>query len=290
VAIADPDLKLGQALATETGAKAVADYREFLGDVDAVVISSPNFLHREQAIACAQAGKHVFCEKPMGLSAADAKAIADAVAKAGVKSMVGFSPRLDPMSRTVLRYQKEGKFGDLISVFTRRLMFMKAPTGGWRADQNKSGGLLFEINIHELDWIMMLGGEVKSIYAQIRPQKAGAPRHNDHIWFLINFASGAVGAHEGSWATSMPQFFRGLYGTRGGATTDEWSTKLMYAETGQNRQDVTLDKGFDLRANFLDSIEHNTPAECDCQWGLKVMTVAEGLLESAAKNTVVKIG
>jgi predicted dehydrogenase len=64
-AIADVALDRAQALAGEVQAKAVSDYTQFLNDVDAVVVSSPNFLHREQAIACAQAGKHVYCEKPI---------------------------------------------------------------------------------------------------------------------------------------------------------------------------------------------------------------------------------
>ena len=71
-AVADTDFPRAEALATQCGdAQPVRDYREFLDRVDAVVISWPNFLHCEQAVACAAAGKHLYCEKPMGLNFLD---------------------------------------------------------------------------------------------------------------------------------------------------------------------------------------------------------------------------
>ncbi|MCW8129034.1 MAG: Gfo/Idh/MocA family oxidoreductase [Planctomycetota bacterium] len=290
VAVADPNQEAGGKLAQDCGAKAVPDYREFLGDVDAVVVSSPNFLHKEHAIACAKAGKHVYCEKPMGLSATEAQEIAAAVNAAGVKSAVGFSVRSSPSIQTMDRYRREGRFGQVLSVWSRRLAYLdpsKLP--GWRKDHTKSGGLLLEINVHELEWMMALGGKVDSVFARLVSDKPG-PRSNDHVWFTLNFKEGAVGQHEGSWLSAAAAYYRGMHGTRGGATTDEWGSKLYFAELGKNREEVTLDAGFDLRGNFLDGIEKGAALAADVNWGLEVMTVAEAIFESSAKNAVVKIG
>jgi predicted dehydrogenase len=250
VAIADINVARAHELAQETGGLVVGDYREFLDSVDAVVISSPNFLHHEQAIACAQAKKHVYCEKPMGLNLEQAREIEQAVRDANVASVVGFTNRFAPDVQTMLRLKKAGELGDLISVCSRRLCYIDpAKTPSWRGDHNLSGGLLFEINIHEIDWMMAMGGAVKSVYARKWSQQDG-PRNNDHIWVTLNFEDGAVGAHEGSWLSSNPQFFRSVEGTRAGLCTDEWGTQLFYAKNGENRQPCAMDAAFDLRGHF----------------------------------------
>src|SRR6185369_7951915 len=89
-AIADPVKAAAEKVAAVYGAKVFTKPEELLDDVDAVVISSPNFLHCEHAVAMASAGKHVLIEKPMALSVADADKIVAAVEKSKVASMVGF--------------------------------------------------------------------------------------------------------------------------------------------------------------------------------------------------------
>lgn len=281
VAIADPDQARATALATEFGGRAVADFRDFLDAVDAVVVASPNFLHREQAVACAAAGKHVFCEKPPGLSAAEAGEIAAAVAAAGVRSMIGFSVRWTDNIQTILRLAGEGAFGDPISLWSRRLGYSRRVETGWRGDHGKSGGLLLEINIHELDWLMALGGDVVSVYARMRAEKPLHPRSNDHLWIVLNFAAGAVGTHEGSWLAATPNYFRGVHGTAGGAYTDEWGQGLMAAKIGAAAAPFPVDPRGDPRGHFLDCIANGARPVADAAWGAKVMAVVEACFASA---------
>jgi predicted dehydrogenase len=225
----------------------------------------------------------------MGLSAADAREIAAAIARAKVKSAVGFSVRFDRTIQTMQAMARQGKLGQIVSIMSRRIGYMDPSTQqGWRADHNLSGGLLMEINIHELEWMMALGGEVESVYARTRvTSKASGPRANDHIWVTLNFAAGAVGMHEGSWMGPMPAYFRGINGTAGGACTDEWGSKVYYAPAGQNRVDAPMEGPYDLRGNFLDSIEKGAPGVADAEWGVKVMSVAEAVFQSAARNVPV---
>lgn len=288
IAVADPDQSRAQALASVCKAKAVADYRSFLGDVDAVVLASPNFLHREQAIAIAEAGKHLYCEKPVGLSGADARAMAEAVRKAGVVSQVGFATRFDPATHEMLRVFQAGELGELISITSRRLAWMDPAPGGWRADHAKSGGLLLEVNIHEIEW-MLNAGPIEQVYARVRAAKPTSPLSNDHIWVTLRFANGGVGTHEGSWLSPTAMYYRSIQGTEGGMTTNEWSNELYRARRNENRTPVTLGSGYDQRANFLDAIAGTAAPAADIAWGAQVMAVVDAILESGRTGQPVAV-
>jgi predicted dehydrogenase len=290
VAVADPDAERAEALAAECGAEALAGFAQMLDGVDAVVISSPNHLHRDHAVACAGAGRHVYCEKPMGVSAAQADEIAEAVREAGVRSTVGFSVRFSDVVQTMQRYVAEGSVGELVSLWSRRMSFL-APRWGasWRADHELSGGVLLEINVHELDWLMAIGGPVESVYARVYAERETGPRANDHNWVILNFAAGAVGTHEGSHLSPVPVYERGLVGTRGGLQTADWGNALLFVERGGKPAPAPLDQPFDLRAHFLDCVEGGVPAVADAEWGCKVMHVAEAVLRSARTGEVQQV-
>jgi UDP-N-acetylglucosamine 3-dehydrogenase len=288
VAVADVDEARARAMADACNAKAVTDFRSFLPDVDAVVVASPNFLHKEQAIACAKAGKHVYCEKPMGLSLSDAIAIDSAIRAAGVRSQVGFSVRFDPTIQTMIRMSRAGVFGNLISLASRRLMWMDpAKSTGWRKDPALSGGLLFEINIHELEWMCYLGGPVQSVFARVYKHNPH-PRASDHLFVTLGFASGAGGMHEGSWIASTPQFWRQTMGDAGGAYTNEWGNLLYTARNGENRIEAKLDPAFDIRGDFLAAIETGAETTASASYAVRIMAVAEAVLQSAATGEAVR--
>ena len=141
VAIADPFRPAAEKLAAAHGAQVFARAAEIFPEVDAVVVSSPNFLHPEQTIAAAQVGKHVWCEKPMALNDADAQRMVEAVARAGVASFVGFSVRFDPTIRKLKEIFDSGRLGEPLSVWSRRLCYFEpAQHGSWRFEYDKSGG------------------------------------------------------------------------------------------------------------------------------------------------------
>ncbi len=290
VAVADPDGGRAAALAEEVGARGVPDFREMLDAVDAVVISSPNHLHRDHAVACAEAGKHVFCEKPMGINAGQAEEIASAVARAGVASCIGFSVRFTEPIQTMQRYLREGRAGELVSVWSRRMSCMSRSGGpAWRSDQALSGGILYEINVHEVDWIVALGGDVTSVYAKTYADSPDNPRANDHVWATFAFAGGAVGTMEGSQIAPNPEYVRGMMGSKAGLITRDWGRKLFFAERGEKEVEVEQDAAFDKRAHFLDCIENGVPPVADARCGLKIMNVAEAILQSSASGEVVQL-
>jgi predicted dehydrogenase len=286
VAVADPDTARATALASETGSTPVADFRSVLDQVDAVVVSSPNFLHLEHALAVCAAGKHLYCEKPMGLTLGEAEQITAAVAKAGVVSQVGFSPRNTGVLRALARRANAGEFGRLVGVTSRRLANgdpSKRMTG-WRGDPAKSGGLLMEINIHELDWMMTVAGRVTSVNARMWAAQPGHPRANDRVWITLAFANGAVGCHEGGWTSTTPTYYRGVEGVAAGGQTDEWGQKLFISKPGQNRVEEQPDADFDLRADWLAAIAGGPRPAADVFWARNVMAVGEAVFASAASE------
>jgi len=289
VAIADPDMDRADRLAKACSAKPVDEYTKMLPDVDAVFISSPNHFHRSQVITAAEAGKHIYCEKPVGLSVEDAQAMADAAAAADVRTLVGFSVRKAGNIRTMARMAQSGDLGDLLTVVSRRVFALhRDAETAWRVNPETSGGLLLEVNIHEIDWMMMVAGQVESVYARLRADEK-RPRANDHIAVTLNFANGAIGIHEGSWRAPLPSFFRCVYGNRAGLQTDEWGKGLMLGALGSDRCEIECDEDLDMRAAFFDSIESGVDCDCNLAYGLEVMRVTEAIYESSLTNQVVQV-
>ena len=169
-----------------------------MDEVDAVVVSSPNFLHHQHAIAVAQAKKHLYCEKPLGLNLEQAREIEQAVGAAQIASVVGFSPRFSGSLQTLSRLAREGELGQIVSVGSRRLGFIaQSEMPPWRRDHAQSGGLLLEINIHELDWLLRTAhesgcGEVRSVYARMWAAEKGE-RRNDFCVGDNRFRAGRDG-------------------------------------------------------------------------------------------------
>src|SRR5215218_4850759 len=115
VAVADVRPEVARFVGEQYGVDAYDDYRELLEreDVDLVNICTPEFLHAEQTIAAAAAGKHVHCEKPMAASVAEADAMIDACRRAGVRLMIGHSRRFTPRYRQIKAVIDAGELGSV---------------------------------------------------------------------------------------------------------------------------------------------------------------------------------
>jgi predicted dehydrogenase len=173
------------------------DYRAVLDDpaVDAVDICTPNRSHREIAVAAAQAGKHVFLEKPIALTLEDADAIIAACGDAGVKLMVGQSQRFEAIHRELHALVRSGEIGAPrhLTTFTCEGYFWP---GGWRAwqhDPRQSAGNLVHNGIHDLDLMTWIVGEAPiSLYA--RGVKLGSPELDtfDSYQIALSFPSGVT--------------------------------------------------------------------------------------------------
>ena len=189
------------------------DWRDMLAD-DRVQLfdnGGPNDVHAEPCIAAAEAGKHVLCEKPLGRTAEESKAMLDAVEKAGVKHMVAFNYRFVPAIRQARELIESGALG---RIYHYRAMYLqewimphyKTPKI-WRLDKAQAGsGALGDLGAHIIDLAHYLVGEVSSVGAMARtfieerplPEGGGTgPVDVDDAFVAtVEFANGALGTLE----------------------------------------------------------------------------------------------
>ncbi len=293
-AVADPVHEKADELAAACGAKACGDFKEFLPEVDAVVISSPNFLHAEQAVTCARAGKHLWIEKPMALNSEEARRMAEAADAAKVKTFVGFSVRFTGLILLYEQYLKEGKLGAPLSVWSRRLCFSKMRgRTSWRQDFQKSGGVISELMAHEIDWVVHLLGFPARLSCRIQSRRQADPRDNDHVWMTLGYEDGAAATLECSQMAAMPEYYRGVMGREGAVFSNKWGDEAYYHHVEKAPKDgpvsLPLEEKFDKHGHFLDVLEGKCESRADVHWGAKVVRFSELALDSAAKGETITL-
>jgi predicted dehydrogenase len=244
VAVADEAPGRAGAAADRYGfATAVTDWRELAADprIEAVSITAPNFLHREIGATLAAAGKHIWVEKPVGLSAADARAVADAVRTAGVQGAVGFNYRNAPAVETAREMIADGALGPVTHARFRLFSDYAAhPEGAltWRYERARGGsGVLGDLAGHGADLVRFLLGEIDELVADTAvfvPQRArpstvtaghtratggelGPVENEDYVSGQLRLASGARVVLEASRVAVGEQNAYGfeIHGTRG---------------------------------------------------------------------------
>ncbi len=219
VAVADDVPGRAEAAAAQFGfASATADWRELLADprVELVSVTAPNWLHREIGVAVAEAGRHLWIEKPVGLTADDARAVAGAAAAAGVQGTVGFNYRHAPAVALARRLVDEGAIGRVTHArFAFLSDYAAAPEGAltWRYEQARGGsGVLGDLASHAVDLVRyVLHDEITSVLAdtavfipeRLRPTGAtsghavaaggvpGPVENDDHVAALLRLSTGA---------------------------------------------------------------------------------------------------
>ncbi|MFO8080668.1 MAG: Gfo/Idh/MocA family oxidoreductase [Armatimonadota bacterium] len=139
------------------------DYRELIArdDIDAIAVTSPDFTHEEYAVAALEAGKHVFCEKPLAITIEGCDRILEAWRASGKKLMVGFNMRYMRMFNVMKRVADEGVIGDIKAVWVRHFVGQ----GGnfyyhdWHATRENATSLLLQKGSHDIDMIHWLTGQ-----------------------------------------------------------------------------------------------------------------------------------
>ncbi|MEU1305677.1 Gfo/Idh/MocA family protein [Streptomyces shenzhenensis] len=246
-------------------ASTTRDWREVAADprVRAVSITAPNFLHREIGVAMAEAGKHIWIEKPVGLTADDARAVADAVAGAGVQGAVGFNYRNAPAVESARELIAAGEIGAVTHVRIRLFSDYAAHPDGaltWRYERERGGsGVLGDLASHGADLARFLLGDLVSLTAdtaifvpeRARPTGAtaghalasggelGPVENEDYVSCLLRFASGARGVLEACRVSVGEQNNYGfeVHGTEGAVFWDFRRMNELAVSRGTSYQD-----------------------------------------------------
>ena len=172
-------------------------------DVHAVIIATPNFTHAPIAQAAIAHGKHVLCEKPLALTHAEAKAMADAAERAGVRHMTAFTYRFVPAMRYLAHVVKRGDLGQAYHFRSCRLQDWGTRNLGWRQVKKLAGsGELGDMLSHRIDFAHLLVGPMKRLVANLKqwhPVRGGQPNDlDDWVAMLVEFEGGATGILESS--------------------------------------------------------------------------------------------
>jgi len=186
-------------LAARYSLRLTASFDEVLRDkeIDAVVITSPHSQHHGQIVAAARAGKHVFVEKPMTLTADSAREAVEACRKAGITLGVGFNRRAAPAYVEMLKRIRAGAIGDILHVEGHNSGSggLRLKGGGWRAARAESpAGSMTPSGIHALDALIGIAGTIRTVYAHSDRHKLPAEWGiDDTTSMLLKFASGVTG-------------------------------------------------------------------------------------------------
>jgi predicted dehydrogenase len=184
------------------GANWYTDFREMLEkekEVEAVSIANRDAEHKEPAIACAQAGKDIFLEKPMAPTLEEADEIIAAVEKAGVRMMVDFILHFNPTFVAAFERIQAGEIGEVLTMFARRNGSGGRPRPGQPEPYGKWTDILISTGIHELEAMTWYAGsKVKRVYGESEKRLYPDLLGDDAYMALLRFENGAIGSLESS--------------------------------------------------------------------------------------------
>ncbi len=205
VAVASPPGCGAEKLAKKYGIPRVfTDYKEMLGedDIEMVTIAAPNFLHAEMTIDIANAGKHVVCEKPLCMTLEEAEVMIETCKKKGVLLMYAEELFFTPKYVKAKQMADEGAFGKVYLVKQSEKHF--GPHAGWFWDVEQSGGGVFmDMGCHGIAFCYWFLGrpKIKNVYCQMATHvHSDKTKGEDDSICIIEFADGAIGLVEDSWA------------------------------------------------------------------------------------------
>ncbi|MBN1966129.1 MAG: Gfo/Idh/MocA family oxidoreductase, partial [Anaerolineae bacterium] len=215
-------------------------------EVDAVIVATPNHLHREPVIRAAAHGKHVFCEKPLALSLADCDAMLAACREADVTLMVGHILHFHSGMVQVRQWLDDGIIGRPLVAHVERTGW-EPPRAqvSWKKMQALSGGHLFH-HIHEIDLLLWYFGPVREVYAtggNLAHHGAGYGDEDDVILLTLRFANGAVGSMQYGSGFRWGEHLIKLNGTEGAILVDNkaGAMHVLQADRTQVRHPLFAD-------------------------------------------------
>jgi len=212
------------AFAAKYGCRAVPSYEAILADkdIEAVINTTPNGVHLETTRAAADAGKHVFLDKPIANTVSDGRRITEICRNAGVVLALGYQRRRESQFRWIKRQIDEGLFGKLVNAEANisRDRLGKIDLGSWRYQAaGMPGGVMLQIGIHYTDVLEYLIGPVKAVSGQFA--RLVLPGDNPDVASLVlEHENGALSTLNASYASASEYYLMNIYGKEATAYYD----------------------------------------------------------------------
>jgi predicted dehydrogenase len=230
-----------RAFAARYNCKAASSYAALLEDrtIEAIINTTPNNAHLETTREAAQARKHVFLDKPIANTIADARALTRACRAAGVVLALGYQRRKEAQFRWIRRRIDEGAFGRLVNAEANisRDRLGKIDLGSWRyTAAGMPGGVMLQIGIHYSDVLEYLIGPVKAVSGRLA--QLVLPGDNpDVASMVLEHENGALSTLNASYASASEFYAMNLYGKEASAYYDLFSG-LRFLKRGTERADA----------------------------------------------------
>ncbi len=286
-------------IAAQYQAKVFPNFASMLNDVDVVDICTPTHLHHSMVLQAASAGRHIICEKPLALTILQGQEMIAAAKKAGVRLLVAHVVRFFPEYALAKDTVASGQIGKIAEMRLLRGSFRpKKPVGNWFLDENKSGGMMFDLMIHDFDYARWVAGEVESVFAKniasIHPE---API--DYGMAILQHKNGALSNVTGAWAYPPPTFRTGfeISGDRGMLDFSSDATAPIFnliAKPAGNAPDVGLpaspvaENPYTTQIKeFYTALDENKPARVNAEDGLAAVQIALAAIQSAKTGQAV---
>jgi predicted dehydrogenase len=298
VAVADVDAATAERRADEVGARAFTDLGRLIAeaDVDAVDICLPHHLHKETIVTAARAGKHILCEKPLCLTAAEAAEVRDTVATTGVTLMCAHNQLFLPAVAEAKALLAAGTIGPVYEIRTTDSFFkdLDHAAMGWRASvATNGGGELIDTGYHPTYLMLHLAGASPvEVTAMLSRHRLTYMETEDSAQVLIRFDNGIVGHLVTSWAyepAAVTERFS-VVGELGSLHSD--GTSLSYRLRSGRSETLRFEPVDTFAAeigHFADSLLNgHRPLHTD-QEGSEALAIILAAYEGARQGSVVPV-
>ena len=298
VAVADPG---GDVHGAAGGREVLATVEELITKgLDYCVVAAPTGLHEEIGLTLAEAGVHTMLEKPLASDVAGARRLAEAFGSRGLVGAVGHIERYNPSLQRARAMIADGHIGSILQIVTRR----QGPFPGRIADV----GVVKDLATHDIDltsWVAQRPFEQVSAQAAYRSGRA----HEDLIAITGRLEGGTVTSHLVNWLSPMKERVTVITGERGAFVCDTLTADLTYYANGTTAQawdevanfrgvsegDVVryaIAKPEPLRTEheaFRNAVQGKESDIVTLEQGVRIVEVAEAVLEAAASGQVVRL-
>jgi myo-inositol 2-dehydrogenase/D-chiro-inositol 1-dehydrogenase len=298
VAVADPRPGAAEAVAAPLGARGVTDVDEVLraGDVDAVVVTASSTVHAELVVAAAEHGKHVFCEKPAGMSLEEIDAGRSATERAGVVLQVGFNRRFATDFVAAHDAVVSGRVGQV-----QLMRSLTRDPGSGPADPGAvpRWTIFTQTLVHDFDTLNWLNPGARAIDVLATADALVAPSfrdsgHLDTAVVVVRYDNGAIATAEASFAAAYGYDVRAeVFGSAGMVTMGDGATSSMLLHDAGGRTAATSRSDVELLrdayaaelAEFAQAVQQGRRAAVTGDDAFAAFAVAEAAIESARTGT-----
>jgi predicted dehydrogenase len=286
---------IGTAAADLAGVKLLSDYDAFLASVDVVDICTPTPFHLDLVTRAFKAGKHVLLEKPMALTLAECNAMLAAAKSAGVTFMVAHCVRFWPGYDVLIEAARDRRYGRLLTATFQRVSG-SAFWSPWFLQEDKSGGAIIDMLVHDFDLCRVLGGMPEQVDAIGSRDRLGAGTGVNYVHALVRSAGGGpVFAVMGGWVPSAKYPFNMSYTAQFEEATLSYDCGrekplCIYPSKGEpSSPELPSHDGYEAEVRYFLSALGGAPSRCMPEESRDAVAIGLAARESVLKGAPVRL-